>query len=37
MIATLARRQVHFDATLVAFQPAFFGDDDALLARGPAL
>jgi hypothetical protein len=33
MIATLARRQVHFDATLVAFQPAFFGDDEALLAR----
>lgn len=33
MIATLARRQVHFDATLVAFQPAFFGNDEALLAR----
>jgi imidazolonepropionase-like amidohydrolase len=33
MIATLARHRVHFDATLVAFKPAFFGDDAALLAR----
>ncbi|MGQ0659311.1 amidohydrolase family protein [Sphingosinicella sp.] len=33
MIATLARRRVHLDATLIAFQPAFFGDDAALLAR----
>lgn len=33
MIATLARHRVHFDATLVAFQPAFIGDDEALLAR----
>lgn len=33
MIAALARHRVHFDATLVAFQPAFFGDDEALLAR----
>lgn len=33
MIAALARRRVHLDATLVAFQPAFFGDDPALLAR----
>ena len=33
MLATLARRGVHVDATLVAFQPAFFGDDPALLTR----
>lgn len=33
MIATLARRRVHLDATLIAFQPAFFGDDAALLDR----
>lgn len=33
MIAALARHRVHFDATLVAFQPAFFGDDEALLER----
>ncbi|MDQ8757971.1 amidohydrolase family protein [Sphingosinicella sp. LHD-64] len=33
MIATLARRRVHLDATLVAFQPAFFGNDPALLDR----
>jgi imidazolonepropionase-like amidohydrolase len=33
MIATLARRRVHLDATLIAFQPAFFGDDAALLTR----
>lgn len=33
MIATLARRKVHVDATLVAFQPAFFGNDPAVLAR----
>ncbi len=33
MIATMARRRVHLDATLIAFQPAFFGNDPALLAR----
>lgn len=33
MIATLARRRVHLDATLIAFQQAFFGDDATLLAR----
>ena len=33
MIATLARRKVHVDATLVAFHPAFFGDDPAVLDR----
>jgi len=33
MIAALARRRVHLDATLVAFEPAFFGNDPALLAR----
>ena len=33
MIATMARRRVHLDATLIAFQPAFFGNDAALLAR----
>jgi imidazolonepropionase-like amidohydrolase len=32
MIATLARRGVTFDATLVAFEPAFNGDDEALLS-----
>lgn len=33
MIATLARRRVHFDATLVVFQQAFFGNDPALLGQ----
>lgn len=33
MIAVLAERQVHVDATLVAFQPAFWGDDAAMLDR----
>ncbi|MEX0341881.1 MAG: amidohydrolase family protein [Erythrobacter sp.] len=32
MIASLARNDVAFDATLVAFEPTFFGDDEALLA-----
>ena len=32
MIATLARNGTTFDATLVAFEPAFFGDDAALLS-----
>lgn len=32
MIATLARNDVAFDATLVAFEPAFFGNDEALLS-----
>jgi imidazolonepropionase-like amidohydrolase len=33
MIATLARRKVHVDATLVAFEPAFWGDDPAVVER----
>lgn len=33
MVASLARHQVHFDATLIVFQQAFFGDDEALLAQ----
>lgn len=33
MIATMARRSVHLEATLVAFQPAFFGNDVRALAR----
>jgi imidazolonepropionase-like amidohydrolase len=37
MIATLARRKVHVDATLVAFEPAFWGDDPALFERDIAL
>lgn len=37
MIATLARRKVTVDATLVAFQPAFFGNDPALLGRDRTL
>ncbi len=32
MIAALARHNVSFDATLVAFEPAFHGDDEALLS-----
>ena len=32
MIAALARHGVSFDATLVAFEPAFHGDDEALLS-----
>ncbi|MBZ6377801.1 hypothetical protein B5C34_03060 [Pacificimonas flava] len=32
MIETLARNDVTFDATLVAFEPAFFGDDEQLLS-----
>ena len=37
MIATLARKKVHVDATLVAFEPAFWGDDPALFERDIAL
>lgn len=37
MIRTLAREQVHVDATLVAFEAAFRGDDPAFLARDEAL
>jgi imidazolonepropionase-like amidohydrolase len=37
MIRTLAREQVHVDATLVAFEAAFQGDDPAFLARDGAL
>lgn len=33
MLATLASRRVHVDATLVAFQPAFWGDDAAFIER----
>ena len=33
MIRTLAREQVHVDATLVAFEAAFRGDDPAFLGR----
>lgn len=33
MIATLARRKIHVDATLVAFQPAFWGDDTKFIER----
>ena len=33
MIEALARRRVHVDATLVAFEPAFWGDDPQRLAR----
>lgn len=33
MIATLARNEVFVEATLVAFEPAFWGDDPALLNR----
>lgn len=33
MIRTLAREQVHVDATLVAFEAAFRGDDPGFLAR----
>lgn len=33
MIATMAHRRVHLDATLVAFQPVFWGDDPTLLER----
>ncbi|MFC3712714.1 amidohydrolase family protein [Sphingoaurantiacus capsulatus] len=33
LIATLAARKVHVDATLVAFQPAFWGDDPTLFER----
>lgn len=33
MIRTLAREQVHVDATLVAFEAAFHGDDPAFLER----
>lgn len=33
MVGTLARRRVHFDATLVAFEPAFFGDNPSMLTR----
>ena len=32
MIAALARHDVSLDATLVAFEPAFHGDDEALLS-----
>lgn len=37
MIATLARRRVHVDATLVAFEPAFWGDDPQRLQRDALL
>lgn len=37
MIRTLAREQVHVDATLVAFEAAFRGDDAAFLARDAGL
>ncbi len=37
MIDTLARRRVHVDATLVAFEPAFWGDDPQRLQRDAAL
>lgn len=33
MIAALAERQVHVDATLVAFEPAFFGDRTEVTGR----
>ncbi len=33
MIATLARERISIDATLIAFQPAFWGDDEAMLSR----
>lgn len=33
MIAVLAERDVHVDATLVAFEPAFWGDDPTVLDR----
>lgn len=33
MIAALAREHVSIDATLIAFQPAFWGDDEAMLSR----
>ncbi len=33
MIALLAERRVHVDATLTAFQPAFWGDDATVLNR----
>lgn len=36
MIATLSQHRVAFDATLVAFEPAFFGNEEAVLARDEA-
>ncbi len=36
MIAALARQRVHLDATLIAFEPAFRGDDAQRLARDAA-
>lgn len=36
MIKTLAKHRVHFDATLIAFEPAFFGDNPAMLTRDQA-
>ena len=37
MMRTLAEHRVHFDATLIAFEPAFFGNDPARLDRDAAL
>ena len=37
MMRTLAERRVHFDATLIAFEPAFFGNVPARLNRDAAL
>jgi cytosine/adenosine deaminase-related metal-dependent hydrolase len=37
MMRTLAERRVHFDATLIAFEPAFFGNDPARPSRDAAL
>ena len=36
MMHALAEHRVHFDATLIAFEPAFFGNDPARLARDAA-
>jgi len=36
MIATLARERIHVDATLIAFEPAFWADDPQRLARDAA-
>ena len=37
MIAAMARGRVHLDATLIAFEPAFWGDDPARRNRDAAL
>ena len=37
MMRALAEHRVHFDATLIAFEPAFFGNDSARRERDAAL